>query len=210
MTVVPLRDKQPDEVLNGLKDGFQNMGKKPKVIYSDDEGSFNSNIIQKFFKDNNIQQITTRAHAPFAERAIRTIKQLMYRRIEASKTNNIQWTDPKILANSLTTYNYIMKSTTHHMTPNEARHSKNIDDIKMRLETHRIKRRKYPEISVGDSVRIYTKKPNFSKERVPVWSINTSKVEKIDDHHGQEFYYVSGRDRPLLRHEILLVPSNRH
>ena len=209
MTVVPLKTKQPDDVLEGLKEGIKTMGKNPQTIYSDDEGSFNSKQVQKYFKDNNIQHIITRGHANVAERAIRTIKQLMYRRIDAKKSNDIQWTDPSILANSLVTYNYIMKSRTHNMTPNEARKSKNIIDIKMSLEINGIKKRKYPDISVGDSVRIYTKKPNFSKERVPVWSINTYIVEKIEEQHGQDFYYVSGRDKPLLRHEILLIPNSR-
>ena len=105
MTVVPLKSKQPQDMLEGLESGFGNMGRKPKSIYSDDEGSFNSNLLQKFFKEEGIQHIVTRGHAPVAERAIRTIKQLIYRRVEASKDGNIQWSDPKILANSLTACN---------------------------------------------------------------------------------------------------------
>jgi hypothetical protein len=130
----------------------------------------------------------------------------MYRRIDAKPERQIQWTDPEILAKTLTTYNYIMKSRTHGTTPNEARHAKNHLDIKMNLEAGAVKKRKYPPISVGDRVRIYKKKGNFVKERYPVWSSDTFKVERIDESHGQDFYYVSGRDRSLLRHEILLVP----
>ena len=170
MTVVPLKSKLPEEMLRGLREGFEHMGRKPKSIYSDDEGSFNSNLLQKFFKDENIQHIVTRGHAPVAERAIRTIKQLIYRRVDASKKANVQWTDPEILAKALTTYNYIMKSRTHHETPNEARHAKNPLDIKTRLEINAVKKRKYPTIGVGDTVRIYTKRVNFAKERTPVWS----------------------------------------
>jgi hypothetical protein len=205
ITVVPLKTKQPEDMLDGLKTGFENMGKSPKSIYSDDEGSFNSKLLQEYFKNNNIQHIVTRGHAPYAERGIRTVKSLIYRRIEASKDNNIQWTDTKILANSLTTYNYIMKSRTHGKTPNEARDKKNTLDVKLLLEARKINKRKYPDIKVGDLVRVYTKKPNFSKERVPVWSENRFKVDKIEEKKGQGFYYLEGRERPLLRHEILLV-----
>ena len=193
-------------MLDGLKTGFENMSRKPKSIHSDDEGSFNSSLLQKFFKDENIQHIVTRGHAPVAERAIRTIKQLIYRRVEASMDRLVQWTEQKILANSLVTYNYIMKSRTHGETPNEARHAKHTLDIKTKLEVNTVKKRKYPSIDVGDMVRIYTKKPNFSKERVPVWSATRFKVERIEESHGQQFYHVAGRDRPLLRHEILLIP----
>jgi hypothetical protein len=91
------------------------------------------------------------------------------------------------------------------MTPNQAREEKHRLDIKMNLEAGAVKKRKYPPISVGDRVRIYKKKGNFVKERYPVWSSDTFKVERIDENHGQDFYYISGRDRPLMRHEILKI-----
>jgi hypothetical protein len=74
ITVVPLKTKQPDDVLQGLKDGFHNMGGKPESIYSDDEGAFNSKLLQDYFKEHKIDHIVTRGHAAFAERGIRTIK----------------------------------------------------------------------------------------------------------------------------------------
>ena len=78
ITAVPLKTKQPDYVLQGLKDGFHNMGGKPESIYSDDEGAFNSKLLQDYFKESKIDHIVTRGHAAFAERAIRTIKNLIY------------------------------------------------------------------------------------------------------------------------------------
>ena len=47
---------------------------KPESIYSDDEGAFNSKLLQDYFKEHNINHIVTRGHAPYAERGIRTIK----------------------------------------------------------------------------------------------------------------------------------------
>jgi hypothetical protein len=85
------------------------------------------------------------------------------------------------------------------------RQPKNRLDVKLQLELHRTSTRKYPEIKEGDKVRIYTKKKNFQKERYPIWSENLFTVEKIEEKNNQNFYYVSGRDRPLLSHEILLV-----
>jgi hypothetical protein len=46
ITVVPLKTKQPDDVLQGLKDGFHNMGGPPESIYCDDEGAF----IQSYYR----------------------------------------------------------------------------------------------------------------------------------------------------------------
>ena len=76
---------------------------------------------------------------------------------------------------------------------------------KTNLELNRISKRKYPEINVGDSVRVYTKKNNFQKEQVPVWSDNVYKVDEITENFKQQFYHIEGRDKPLLRHEILKV-----
>ena len=60
------------------------MGHKPETIYSDIEGAFVSNHIQKYFQDNNIRHLTTLGHAPVEERAIRTIKDMIYKRVEAN------------------------------------------------------------------------------------------------------------------------------
>ena len=39
--VVPIQNKQPDEILRAVKEVFTKIG-IPKQIYSDEEGSFNS------------------------------------------------------------------------------------------------------------------------------------------------------------------------
>ena len=206
MIVVPLFSKQPQDLLDGLEEGLKDMGGKPESIYTDDEGSLNSKLLQDYFKQNNIKHITTRTHAPVAERAVRTIKDLIYRRLE--KNPNMKWYETKILANSLVMYNYKMVSRATGFTPNEARQKKNELNVKLKLELNRKTTRKYPPIEVNDKVRIYKKKGKFDKERVPVWSENTFNVDKIEISMGQKFYYVSGRDKPLLRHEILKVSTS--
>lgn len=205
ITVVPLKTKQPDDVLQGLKDGFHNMGGKPESIYSDDEGAFNSKLLQDYFKEHKIDHIVTRGHAAFAERGIRTIKNLIYKRLEKNK--EAHWFDVKILSNALVTYNYKMVNSVTKMTPENARQPKNKLEVKMNLNLKRKRNRLYPEIKEGDKVRVYTKKKNFQKERVPVWSENLFTVDKIEEKNNQSFYYLSGRDRPLLRHEILLTKA---
>jgi tartrate dehydratase beta subunit/fumarate hydratase class I family protein len=51
------------------------------MVYTDDEGSLNSKLLQDYFKEQNIRHITTRTHAAVAERAVRTIKDLIYQEI---------------------------------------------------------------------------------------------------------------------------------
>ena len=72
------------------------MGKKPAIIYTDDEGALNKEAIQKCLKDENIEHHRTRAHPSLSERAIRTFKDMLYRRVEADEKKgkqNIQWPD---------------------------------------------------------------------------------------------------------------------
>lgn len=203
MTVSPLKTKQPKDVLEGLEDGFKNIGGLPETAYTDDEGALNSTLIQEYFKNNNIKHITTRTHAAVAERAVRTIKDMIYKRLEKNK--EAKWYDVKILANSLVMYNYKNVSSATGFTPNNAREKKNELDVRLKLELNRKTTRKYPPVEVNDKVRIYKKKGKFDKERVPVWSENVFNVDKIETSQGQKFYYVSARERPLLRHEILKI-----
>ena len=78
-------------------------------------------------------------------------------------------------------------------------------DVKVKLELHAKKKRKYPDINVGDSVRVYQKKKIFDKERVPRWTAETYKVENITEDFGRKFYKVEDWTKPFIRHEILKV-----
>ena len=203
LTVVPVKSKQINDILIAIKEGFSNIGKKPEVVYSDDEGSLNSKEIQAYFDQNNIKHFVSRGHAPVAERSIRTIKDLIYRQIDNSQET--QWV--KVLPKALTIYNYKMKHRITNHTPNEARYDKNKLDVKLNLEMHAVKKRIYPDINIGDNVRIFRKKDKFDKERKPVWSQTTHKVNRIENNHNQTFYYVDGMARPLMRNEVLKLTT---
>ena len=60
--VVPLENKQPEEITKGLFNAVNKMGKKPKIIYTDEEGSFNSTYFQEYLKSWDITFNNT--HAP--------------------------------------------------------------------------------------------------------------------------------------------------
>lgn len=201
LQVVPIKTKQPDDVLDGIQELFKLMQSKPDTIMSDEEGSFLSNKIQKFFKDEDIKHIVTRNHSAFAERAIRTIKSMVYRRVESQ--NNPIWTDhiKKVVHN----YNYKMVHSAIGFTPDEGRLAKNRHTIHSRLELRGKHSRKYPAVSVGDKVRIYKKKSKMEKERVPIWSRDLYTVEEIKEVDHQKLYKLKNIDRPFVRSEIFLV-----
>ena len=64
-----------------------------RIIYSDDETALRNESVQELFKDKGIKHIVTRSHAWFAERMIKTIKDMLYKRIDNSKDEDDQHND---------------------------------------------------------------------------------------------------------------------
>ena len=152
--VVPINTKTPEDVLEGIKELIKLMQAKPDTIYSDEEGAFISNIVQRFLRNEGIRHLVTRSHAPIAERAIKTIKNMIYKRVEHDE--NPIWTD--YLESVLNQYNNKMVCRITGFTPKDARLAKFRSQIRNNIRKHSKFTRKYPNTSEGDRVRIYTKK----------------------------------------------------
>ena len=198
--VVPIKTKQIPDVAIAIQQAIIKMGAKPQTIYSDNEGAFVSNEIQKWFKDNHIRHLTTLSHAPVAERQIRTIKNMIYKRYEHEPK---PWHE--LLYAVLLTYNHKLVHSVTKFTPADAMKPQNKFTIKLHLELNRKNTRIYPDIHVGDHVKIYKKKDKLDKERVSNWSKEKYAVEAIDESMGQKFYKLNGKPKMLMRSEILLV-----
>jgi hypothetical protein len=50
LTVVVVKSKAAEDILNAIKEGFDNMGEYPEMLYTDDEGSFHSKQAEEFYK----------------------------------------------------------------------------------------------------------------------------------------------------------------
>ena len=85
MYVVPISGKTEEDLASGIIESIHKMGKKPKIVYTDDEGAISKELIQTSFKEQKTEHHITRAHPDFSERAIRTFKDLLYRRVEADE-----------------------------------------------------------------------------------------------------------------------------
>ena len=206
MYVVPIKRKQEGDVASGMIECLNKMGKKPEIIETDDEGALNKEAIQKYLKDENIEHHRTRAHPNFSERAIRTFKDMLYKRVEADEKKNkqnIQW--PDYILEILLTYNNQMKHSATGFTPKEARKPSNQLKVKLSLTMKGKKKRVYPELDVGDEVKIFRKRKPNEKERVSNWSQNIYTIENIENKLGQNYYRVEGNNRQYLRFELLKV-----
>ena len=104
------------------------------------------------------------------------------------------------------TYNNKNEHSATEMTPAEARKDDKQLDVKLNLELKAKTDRKYPELKIGDEVKIILKYNKMKKEHEPLYSDMKYKIEKIDEKKGLPFYYVNGRMR--LRNELLKVFKN--
>ena len=204
--VVPIASKQPADITAGIMEALNKMGGKPKLVYSDDEGSLNAQDLVCFSRTKGSKTIKHGGPPHFAERFIRTFKDMLFKRVDADEKKgkvNIQWVDyiPEIML----TYNSKMVHSAHGMTPHDAHKKGNHLEVKMKLEMNRMKTRKYPPVRVGDEVNISRKKGISEKERTSNWSSVKYKVSRVEKKLGQDYYSVAGMNRPYLRSEILKV-----
>ena len=104
------------------------MDKKPKLIYTSEEGSSNSNYFQDYLEQAGISHLTTRTHPWYVERYIKTFTNLLYKRFQDIDKTWIELIEP---INNV--YNNKMKSSITNFTPTEARNPNKLIYAKINL-----------------------------------------------------------------------------
>ena len=82
VSVIPIKNQSPSEIIRGLKLIFERLG-KPKQLYSDEESSLRSQEFFRFINEHDIKTIQTSTHAHTIERFIKTFKMNLQRRLDA-------------------------------------------------------------------------------------------------------------------------------
>ena len=204
--VVPIKTKNGEDVLEATKEALRKMGKKSKIIYTDDERAIAGEDFKNYVEGEGIELYRTRGHPAFAERFIKTYKDMLFKRVEADEKKgkqNIQWVDYNL--EIMLTYNNKMKHSAINMTPNEARKDKNEFRAMINVASKAKKEKIYPELEVGDKVKIKRKKLITEKERTSHFLKGEYVVEEISEKLGQKYYKMTDYPRKLLRHEIVKV-----
>ena len=135
-TVIPIKSKQPLDILAGVMEGLQKMEGKPEMIYSDEEGSLYDKTVEDYFKEEGKEFYRTRGHPNFANRFIRAYKDMLYKRVEADEKKgkaHIQWIDYNL--EILVTYNNKMIHSSIGMTPAEALKEKHHYKLRTKMAT---------------------------------------------------------------------------
>lgn len=193
-----LKDKSSDEVYKAIEQAFKKMG-IPRSVYTDEGAEFKGKV-QELFKGEAVNHITTVAHAHTVERLIRTIKNGIHDRV---RFNNAPWEE--MLSYVVDKYNNTVHTSTG-FKPKDAIDDKHALEIKIKLETNARTKRLYPNISVGDKVKIFRKAGKYgeAKESKSRWTDETYEVIDIDTKHNT-FYKLEGKAKSYLRHELLLI-----
>ena len=180
---------------------------KPESMYTDNGGSWSAGTeIDKYFKANNINHIITLSHAAVAERSIRTIKDEIYKRVKLP--SDVNWSS--LLFQILLKYNHKQIHSTTGYTPADAEKSTNHLNVKLNMEMKKNKTRVYPDIEIGDYVRIHKSKDKLDKEHISTWSDKRYKIINITEKFNQKLYFLEGYAQNskavgLLRHDINLT-----
>ena len=204
--VVPIKSKDAPDVIAGTMEALQKMGKKSKMIYTDDEGSIGGSLFKEFVEGEGIELYRTRGHPAFAERFIRTFKDKLFKRVENDEKkgkNNIQWID--YITEIMLTYNNKDVHSATNQTPNDARKKDNEFKSRLNISMQAKRDRLYPELNVGDKVKIKRKKAITEKERTSHFLKGEYVVESISQKLGQKYYKMTDYPRPLLRNELVKV-----
>ena len=210
--VLPVRKKEAEPLMEAIFKAFEMMGRKPKILYTDNEGALNTAWVKAKFAEEGIKHVVA-GTAYFVERFNRTFKNRMADRLsKLIKTKKVikgkqqeapqikhQWHDliPFVLAEYNTT-----KHSITGLTPTEARRPSNEADAKAGMELVAKSGVRFPPLRVGDTVRMLKKKKLGLKEYQDPFKPGRPTVESISEQFGQKYYMLSDR-REYVRSDLV-------
>ena len=198
---VPIKDKKAPESIRAFTEVLTKIG-KPQQVMSDREGAWESTEFVKLLNQHKIKHIISTSPPPFSERAVQEIKNMIHTRLEGLDLDKEKWVD--MLEPVLKKYNSRTHGTTG-MSPNDARKDENSIQVYLNIRQHAQYKRKYPKLSVGDSVRTYIKPHTFKKGYHSSWSKEVYRVTFIKDNQ----YLVNDNKRKVYnRWELLKIEGS--
>ena len=172
----------------------------PKKMYSDQEGAFNNVEVIKLMNKNKIKHIMVVDGAHTIERFNRTLKENIQTRLDAMELDRYKWVSQ--LEPIIDKYNHT-KHSTIKMSPNDAKNGSNHLTVSYNIWDGAKRNRKYPDIKVGDEVRVFIKKDNKTKGYFPKWSVDRYTITFINK--DNEYVINDNKNKLYLRHELLKV-----
>jgi len=196
---IPMKSKTGIDLVKATEEIFDKIG-TPKQIYTDQEGGMTTIEYIRMLNKYKVKHITTITGAHGVERFNRTLKENTFKRMSAMGLDEFKWIET--LKPVLNKYNNTVHRTIS-MSPNDARKPSNKLIVWHNLWSGAKRNRKYPDLQVGDKVRVAKIKDTKTKGYRPKWSDNTYEVKFINK--DKEYVLDHERKRVFQRHELLKV-----
>ncbi|KAL3075064.1 hypothetical protein niasHT_034939 [Heterodera trifolii] len=183
--VTPLRTKKSEDMVEGFKRVFSTMPMKPHRIFSDKGTEFRNQQLKKLFDEEEVEKYESthsEKKAALAERAIRQIKNRVYRYFAQTKTLN--WVD--VIDQIVDGINK-SPSRVHGMRPIDVnfKNSQQIWEKMFGEYQHRAlfgKHRKRAKFVPGQTVRMSIAKGQFEKGYIPNYGDEILEIDRVKRH----------------------------
>ncbi|XP_061173692.1 uncharacterized protein LOC133182861 [Saccostrea echinata] len=205
--IVPLKNKQHQNVTEGLKSVFQT-GRKPQTLRTDEGSEFKNRSVKAFLKKEGVHVIYTQneTKANYAERVIRTMKNLMYRYFLKNRTYRYV----EVLQDLVTSYNQRPHRSLGEQAPVTVT-KENADEVRLisylntrkknpvsknklekTIKSFSKKKRTKPlfKYKIGDDVRISQLKHPFQRDYQQKWTEEYFKVSNRYKRAGIPVYKI--------------------
>lgn len=194
----PVKSKKAEDMVEAFKEIISQMPFKCIRIYSDQGKEFTNRLLKEYFDEEEIQKLQTSStfiKASLAERAIRDLKQRLYRFFAHTKTLN--WVN--VLDKIVNAMNH-SKSRTHGMRPIDVnfKNAQKVWQIQYGKEMDMGKGKEKQKFKPGDFVRMSRGKGLFEKGYIPNWGDEILEIDsvkkrskpivyRVKDERGQKF-----------------------
>ncbi|KAK3104646.1 hypothetical protein FSP39_007059 [Pinctada imbricata] len=198
LMMVPLKNKSHSSMISAFQKVFDK-GRKPKTLRTDKGSEFKNRWVKSYLHSESINTIYTQneTKANYAERVIRTMKNIMYRYF--MKFQTYKYID--VLDKLVDTYNTRPHRSLGGMLPKNVNPS-NADEVRLKMYLSRqphcrnkrnkknVKREVHYKLKLGDTVRISQLKKPFQKDYDQKWTEEYFKIYIRYKRNGIPVYRV--------------------
>ncbi|KAI1710633.1 integrase core domain-containing protein [Ditylenchus destructor] len=195
MYAEPVKQKSSTYMIPAFEKIFKRAGTYPWSLYTDAGVEFTSRAMVGYFKKYEIEKRTAVSHpvlhATVAERAIRTIKERLYKYF--NEKNTVRWVS--IIQKIVNAINHSVNRSIG-VRPVDVTYQ-NADELYDRVfkEEENNKKAKY---KIGDIVRIDQEKKTFTKGYLPKYSAELFKITEVFAHKNPIVYKICDlNDEPI-------------
>ena len=178
---IPMKSKSAEATADAFTTLFEEADVTPVKMHSDEGKEFKNSTITRLFEKHNIELYSTQneTKSAIAERAIRSLKDIIERKITESEYQNMPKPWLHFIQEAVDLYNNRIHRTIR-MTPLEAQKQENQSTLTKIYHELNQKRIRNPDpLEVGTYVRLYKWKNKFTKSSKQRWTTEIFRIKEV-------------------------------